>query len=103
MDEMTYLALIKRIEALEHRVNKLEKEACFVKSGGEAEILLKRYPLMMNKTEVAKALSVTRATVYCMIADGRLTENGVGKIPTTSVVRLLESGSRGARKRKTAS
>ena len=45
---------------------------------------------MMDKTRAANALGVTRATVYAMIEDGRLEVNGMGKIPTSSVIRLIE-------------
>ena len=45
---------------------------------------------MMNKTQAAYVLGVTRATIYQMIADGRLKENGLGKIQTDSINRLIE-------------
>lgn len=48
--------------------------------------------MMMDKTSAANALGVTRATVYAMIKDGRLEENGMGKIPIDCVIRLIERG-----------
>ena len=43
----------------------------------------------MSKTDVSKVLGVTRATVYKMIEDGRLTDNVAGKVPTESVIRMI--------------
>lgn len=89
MDEM-HKELVARIAALEARVARLEQDAYFIKPGGVTDELRKRYPLMMDKTRAANALGVTRATVYAMIEDGRLEVNGMGKIPTDCVIRLIE-------------
>lgn len=43
----------------------------------------------MTKTDAANELGVTRATVYCMIADGRVKENGMGRVITQSVADLM--------------
>lgn len=90
MDDMKYKAMIRRIAALEARVAILEK-------GGPAEqasskkidALLAVYPVDMDKTRAAKELGVTRATVYAMLSDGRLQENGRGRVITQSLVRLM--------------
>ena len=52
--------------------------------------LLERYPYMMSKKQVADVVGVTRATVYGMIEDGRLKENGLGKIDTADVIKMIE-------------
>lgn len=55
----------------------------------QAKDLLKRYPKGMTKTDAANELGVTRATVYYMIADGRVKENGMGRVITQSVADLM--------------
>lgn len=93
MDEATYLAMTKQIEALEARIARLEKKAIFPAPGGvTTEDLSKAYPQMMNKTEAADALGVTRATIYAMLSDGRLKQNAMGKVITESVVEMLQPG-----------
>lgn len=57
--------------------------------GVQKQDLLKRYPKGMTKTDAANELGVTRATVYYMIADGRLKENGMGRVITQSVADLM--------------
>lgn len=89
MDEM-HKELVARIAALEARMARLERRAKDAAAGGED--LRKAYPVMMNKTQAANVLGVTRATIYQMIADGRLKENGLGKIQTDSINRLIEQG-----------
>ena len=86
MDEM-HAEFIARIAALEARMARPERRAKAAESGGD---LRKAYPVMMNKTQAAYVLGVTRATIYQMIADGRLKENGLGKIQTDSINRLIE-------------
>ena len=55
----------------------------------QAKDLLNRYPKGMTKTDAANELGVTRATVYYMIADGRVKENGMGRVITQSVADLM--------------
>ena len=43
----------------------------------------------MNKTDAANVLGITRATVYCMIRDGRLAENNLRRVVTQSVADML--------------
>lgn len=83
-------ALEARIAALEEKAAQREQNAYFIGSGGATDNLLRKHPLMMDKTSAANTLGVTRATVYAMIEDGRLEVNGMGKIPTSSVIRLIE-------------
>lgn len=59
-----------------------------------------RYGEMMNKTEAARLLGVTRATVYAMLADGRIKGTSNGKnVLTRSVVEYL-CGPNGRKTRK---
>ncbi|MBP3521992.1 MAG: hypothetical protein J6M56_00280 [Clostridia bacterium] len=98
MDEM-YKELVARIAALEAKIAALEKKAAqreqnayFIGEGGATDNLLRKYPLMMDKTRAAEALGVTRATVYAMLSDGRLEQNALGKVITDSVKELLKPG-----------
>lgn len=59
--------------------------------GAKAQELLERYPKGMSKTEAADELGVTRATIYAMLADGRLKENGMGRVITQSVADMMYS------------
>lgn len=88
MDDARYAAIVRRIAALEARLVALESAA--IEPGGvQAKDLLKRYPKGMTKTDAANELGVTRATVYYMIADGRVKENGMGRVITQSVADLM--------------
>ena len=92
MDDANYLALLGRIKDLEARVKNLENRHSLASANGDAGWLLETYPFMMDKSAVARVLSVTRATVYKLIADGVLDVNPVGKIPTRSVIDYIEKG-----------
>lgn len=87
MDEMWYEALIKRIKELESRVEVLEMRR--QDPEGVTDALREKYPRGMTKQEAAQELGVTRATVYAMIADERLRENSLGRVPTQSVADAL--------------
>ena len=87
MDDARYEAMVRRIAALEARLVVLESAA--IAPGVQAKDLLKRYPKGMTKTDAANELGVTRATVYYMIADGRVKENGMGRVITQSVADLM--------------
>lgn len=88
MDDVRYEAMARRIAALEARIVVLEG-LLGEPGGGKAQDLLKRYPKGMTKTEAANEMGVTRATVYYMIADGRVKENGMGRVLTQSVADLM--------------
>lgn len=92
MDDANYLALLGKVKELEARIKKLENRHSLASANGDAWRLLEIYPFMMDKSAAAKALSVTRATVYKLIADGVLDVNPVGKIPTRSVIDYIEKG-----------
>ena len=54
----------------------------------------------MNKSEAARILNVTRATVYCMIKDGRLTENGWRKVTTDSLIDMMTKSAKPTYKKR---
>lgn len=89
MDEMQYEAMRRRIAALESRLNLLEKKLSEENENGGVRELRKKFPIHLNKTDTANVLGVTRATVYAMIADGRLEENAAGKVKSESLIKLL--------------
>ena len=91
MDDAAYAEMKDRIDKLEARIRKLEKRQIISEASGGEENLLERFPYMMNKTQAAEVIGVTRATIYHMIDEGRLKENGAGKINTRDVIKLLES------------
>lgn len=84
--------LERRIEELEARVEALEKE----------KALHKTYPAGLTKSRAAELLSVTRATVYCMIRDGRLKVNAMGRVTGDSIEALAKAqdGYQGRYKRR---
>lgn len=88
MDDVRYEAMAKRMAALEARIVVLES-AAIAPGGVQKQDMLKRYPKGMTKTDAANELGVTRATVYYMINDGRLKENGMGRVITQSVADLM--------------
>ena len=102
MDDARYEVMVKRIAALEARVVVLES-AAIEPGGAQAKDLLKRYPKGMTKTDAANELGVTRATVYNMIADGRVRENGMGCVITQSVADLMYGNGAKHDKRRRAS
>jgi len=67
----------KRVADLERRVLALEERARRMlwpeeRPAGRAEELAARYGEYVDKTVAARILGVTRATVYAMLADGRI-------------------------------
>lgn len=91
----------KRIVALEERLrsalwddNKTLRE----------ERLVNKYGEFVDKTQAAKILVVTRATVYTMLADGRIEGACEGKrVSVRSIARYLAAPkSRGRRGKKVA-
>ena len=63
-----------------------------VGSNKAEEDLVGRYGEYVDKTETAKILSVTRQTVYAMLADGRIeAAHGGRKVSVRSVARYIAS------------
>ena len=90
MNSGIYEAMIARMDAMEKRIAELEKKMEEPETvGGVADRLRRKYPIAMTKKDAAKELGVTRATIYTMIQDGRLQENGWRKVITQSVIDLM--------------
>ena len=99
MNSGIYEAMVERMNALEARVAELEKKTSEPETAGGVEARIRRaHPIAMTKSEAAQILNVTRATVYCMIKDGRLTENGWRKVTTDSLINLMNMGTSPVRK-----
>lgn len=88
MSEIELTTLRRRVNELEERIIELERRLD-EHMGGKLE---EGFPEYMDKTSAAKAIGVTRATVYKMIEDGRLKTNGMGKILNSSVEALMKEG-----------
>lgn len=85
--------LEKRIADLDRRVRALEDtrhNQVWGKAANFKDELTKQYGERVDKTVAAKILGVTRATVYTMLADGRL-EGACGgkKVSVESIARYL--------------
>ena len=90
MNDKRMEALEKRLETVEDRLAAIEKNP-EVFTGDECiRAIVEKHPVSMTKTKAAEILNVTRQTVYAMIADGRLRETGMGRISTTSLIKLLK-------------
>ena len=89
MDKIRYEAMVRRMTALEARVAVLEKRLSEPDATGGVAELRRKYPIFMSKSKAADVLGVTRTTVYTMIVDGRLDENAMGKVTTSSVIDLM--------------
>ena len=81
-----------RLEDLERRVAALETKN---RSGGRgtfAEYLIETYGECVDKTAAARILGVTRATIYAMLADGRLSGSCEGRrVDVRSIARYLNA------------
>ena len=88
MSEIELTTLRRRVNELEERIIELERRLDEHMEGKLEE----GFPECMDKTSAAKAMSVTRATIYHMIEDGRLKTNGMGKIMSSSVEALMKAG-----------
>ena len=89
---------VQRMEDLERRVYALEERARGLlwneapDHSGKAEELVARYGEYVDKTFAAKILGVTRATVYAMLADGRITGGCAGKrVDVRSIGRYMDN------------
>jgi len=85
-----------RIAELERRVRVLEARTRNTIRGSEAiaanreAVLVERYGESVDKTVASRMLGVTRATVYAMIADGRILAACEGRrVDVRSIARYL--------------
>jgi len=107
MDEVNKMAL--RIGELEKRVRILEERTHSLTwtndTDAEREYVMK-YGEHVDKTVASKILSVTRATVYTMLKDGRLQATfGGSRVDVRSIARYIRSSEgypRCGRKKKEA-
>lgn len=88
----------ERLEILEKKVFVLEdllsRRGQPKSRGGKAmnpDELEEVFDVSMNKTEAANALGVTRATIYNMLADGRLKATASGRVLTKSVTEYIRN------------
>lgn len=89
----------ERIEELERRVRVLEARVRNGMRNGETaetgavnreEALVERYGECVDKTVASRLLGVTRATVYTMLADGRIDGSCEGRrVDVRSIARYL--------------
>ena len=93
--EATYELSAQRMADLERRVMALEERARRVLCSGELsagreEQLTLAYGEDVDKTVAAKILGVTRATVYAMLADGRIQGACAGRrVDVRSIARYM--------------
>lgn len=81
--------LERRVYALEERVRQALWDEDKYRTHKEAE-LIAHYGEYVDKTRAAQILGVTRATVYAMLADGRvLAACGGRKVNVRSIARYL--------------
>lgn len=87
------------LEDLERRVAALEaawRGELYHRECTLADRLVIRYGECVDKTVAAKILGVTRATVYVMLADGRITGACEGRrVDVHSIARYLSAGKKG--------
>lgn len=86
----------ERMADLERRVQVLEERTRRAIWGGNTEALrreetmVERYGESVDKTVAARLLGVTRATVYAMLADGRICGSCAGRrVDVRSIARYL--------------
>ena len=109
MDEVAINKMALRIVELEKRVRILEERTHDLTwtndTDAEREYVMK-YGEHVDKTVASKILSVTRATVYAMLKDGRLQSTfGGSRVDVRSIARYIKSNSghpRCGRKKKEA-
>ncbi|MBQ7785411.1 MAG: helix-turn-helix domain-containing protein [Clostridia bacterium] len=113
--EAVYEMSVQRMADLERRVLALEERTRRVLWHGDSEgtcredELAQQYGEYVDKTVAARILGVTRATIYAMLSDGRITGACAGRrVDVRSIARYMTrtdgnvKGRRG-RKSKTAS
>lgn len=101
MNSGIYEAMVERMNALEARIAELEKKTCEPETAGGIEAGIRRaHPISMAKSDAARILNVTRATVYYMIKDGRLKENGWRKVTTDSLIDMMTKSAKPTYKKR---
>lgn len=92
----------RKLEDLERRVAALEREKHNVIWGAgnslrdRHEEMIRNHGEFVDKTTAARILGVTRATIYTMIADGRLRAGCAGKrVMVASIAAYLHSKEKG--------
>lgn len=83
----------ERIEALERRIKRLEtylklEPMPLEESRGE-ELLVAKYGEIVSKIKAAQICGVSRATIYAMIQDGRLSSAGGNRISVRSIAHYI--------------
>lgn len=98
------MTIEERIDEIEKRLQALEESdlriilSTNVRDFQTMKELVNQYGVFVSKTTASKILGVTRATVYAMLADGRLQGAYGGKrVDVRSVARYMASS--GKRKR----
>lgn len=90
MDELKRLS--EWMDRMERRVCALESLVCDIREteSNMNEEMHKRHCVAVSKSDAARMLGVSRATVYTMVKDGRLTATSDGKrVMTRSIVAYL--------------
>lgn len=87
--------LEERLAVAEKRIELDEKELIAIRKGVKMEreslnFIVSRYAWTLDKKTAAGILGVTRATVYAMIRDGRLSELPDGRISASSVADYMD-------------
>lgn len=88
MDKNEWEAMARRVEALEARVALLEGKEREGRSWKDMAARM-NWPPCMTKTNAAKAIGVSRQTIYAMIADGRLKQNEHGRVITDGLINMI--------------
>lgn len=93
---MSELEMLAKLDDLERRVKALEdaqrKRVWSSKEGVRIEEMTMRYGEHVDKTQAAKILGITRATVYAMLADGRLEGACQGRrVTVASIARYMDA------------
>ena len=88
----TFEELMKWQEDIEKRISELERRLAMPDVDDTELTLTRKYGLHVDKTVAAQVLGVTRATVYAMLADGRIEGSCGGKrVSVSSIARYLHS------------